>query len=95
MHQEVACLDQQSAHGLPLQFPQSHLLLRFRQRSNLASQKENNKPYQINRPHQNNSHKNLVKSQYVKVHKYKLLKVVSPIYGFKTKDVIFAIPEMT
>ena len=37
MHQEVACLDQKSVPCLPLQIPQSHLLLRFRRRSNLAS----------------------------------------------------------
>ena len=37
MHQEVACLDQQSVPGLLPQILQIHLLLCFRRRSNLAS----------------------------------------------------------
>ena len=57
MHQEVACLDQQSVPGLLSQVFQIHLLLCFRRRSNLASQnKKKQATHQINKPFQNNPH---------------------------------------
>ena len=83
MHQEVACLDQQSVPGLLLQILQSHLLFRLRRRSNLASQnKKKQATHQINKPFQNSPHKNVIKSQSVKIYFKKLLEVGSLIQGF-------------
>jgi hypothetical protein len=76
MHQVVACLDQQSVPGILPQFPQNHLLLHFRWRSNLASQnKKKQATHQINKPFQNSPHKNVIKSQSVKIYFKKLLQV--------------------